>query len=105
MTESTPDPIIEQPIIEPEPDGFGDPVRPKPIIDFGDFIYNEHRIALLKRWGDLQRSHMSFGCPLTIDDPNAAAVCVIHGTPVDTRELTQEDFLGSFASEIPPSKR
>lgn len=78
----------------------------KPIISYEDFLYNERRIALVQRWTNINRFHSSLGCPLdATDDGIAAMACVIHGTPADPHEMTMEEFLGSYVSELPPSQR
>lgn len=71
-----------------------------PIIDFNDLLYNEYRIALMQRWANIQRFHESFGCPLDAENSIAARACIVHGTPADKRNMTEEEFLGTFAPEL-----
>lgn len=77
-------------------------VTEHPIIDFNDLLYNEYRIALQQRWTNINRFHDAFGCPLNADGAMGAAACVIHGTPADQRNMTEDEFLGTFASELLP---
>lgn len=74
-----------------------------PIIDFNNLLYNEYRIALMQRWANIIRFHEMFGCPLDAEGSITAAACVVHGTPADRRELTEEEFLGTFAPELLPN--
>lgn len=78
----------------------------KPILSYEDFLYTERRIALMQRWTNINRFHLGMGCPLDAGDGSIASMaCVIHGTPADRRELTMEEFLGSYVLETPPSQR
>lgn len=89
---------LTQPVIE-EPEHTNPFGTEKPVVQWEDFLYNERRIALQQRWANIRRFHEVFGCPLDAEGPSFAGACVIHGTVDNRKELTMEEFMGSYNSE------
>lgn len=63
---------------------------------YEDFLYDHHRSALLRQWSEIHQTHERFGCPLDPAEDNSWGPCVIHGMHKGDREMTKDQFMGSF---------
>jgi len=72
-------------------------------LSYEDLVYEDHRVTLMRRWTEINAHHAVFGCPLDPAEDNSWSPCVIHGNHHGDKEMTLDEFLGSYVTPERPT--